>query len=324
MERFPTPDMVSKAANCPLCRNPAIFFSTATDIEYFTMPDRRFDIFHCAGCDVLFVSPMLVDELDVIYPTNYSAYDDAAIKTFAVHIKEWFDGLMLRRILRSIDGSSIRVLDIGGGTGWLASLVRQLDPRVTATQIVDLDVKAKERAEENGHRYFHGRIEDFDTDEKFDFVLMLNLIEHVPAPDQVLRRVAGMLSPNGRILIKTPNFRSLDAVLFKHKSWAGYHCPRHFVLFSRESVMRSLTQAGLAVEHFSYTQGAPFWSISIMDLLRRGGWISYSGEKDNTVNHHPLLPFVQVMTAAFDFVRRPFSRLSQMIIVARLGGSVGT
>jgi hypothetical protein len=124
-----------------------------------------------------------------------------------------------------------------------------------------------------------------------------------------------MLSPNGRIVIKTPNFRSLDAVIFRHRSWGGYHCPRHFVLFNHESLTRTLRDAGLAVDRFSYTQGAPFWCVSIMNQMRLAGWISVSPRRSYA--DHPLLPFLQIGTAGFDFARRPFSRLSQMVMVAR-------
>ena len=156
---------------------------------------------------------------------------------------------------------------------------RDIDPRVTFTQIVDLDSGARPRAEANGHSYFLGRIEDYKSDQPFDLILMLNLIEHVAHPDEVLVSTQSLLSERGRLLIKTPNFRALDAVLFRHRGWGGYHCPRHFVLFSRKSLYRTLNNAGLAVEQFRYTQGASFWGSSILQMLWRCGIISASAER---------------------------------------------
>jgi SAM-dependent methyltransferase len=302
------------AQRCSFCGGPADFYASATDTDYFTTPDR-FEFHHCVTCDILFIVPMLTDRLDVIYPSNYYAFADSGPKTFVVRVKEWLDARLLRRILKDIPGQTIRVLDIGGGTGWLADLVRRIDPRVSVTQIVDLDSRAQARAEASGHRYFRGRIEDFKADTPFDLVLMLNLIEHVARPDQVLRQMRNILTEHGRILIKTPNYRSLDAVLFRHQGWGGYHCPRHFVIFSRQGLERMLHSAGLQIERFAYTQGAPFWSASIMNMLRRRGIIRINAER--TYDQHPLLDYLQVVTAAFDFVRKPFARLSQMIVVAR-------
>jgi SAM-dependent methyltransferase len=283
------------------------------DTVYFTSQER-FEFYHCRGCDILFISPMLADKLDVIYPSNYYAFNRSAEKGFVIRVKEWLDARLLRRLLRDIPGENIRVLDIGGGTGWLASLARSIDARVTATHIVDLDSGAQARAEQSGHAYFRGRIEDFTSDQPFDLVLMLNLIEHVARPDEVLTHVRGLLSERGRVLIQTPNFRSLDAALFRHREWAGYHCPRHFVLFSRHSLDRTLQRAGLQIERFSYTQGASFWAGSILNVLWRRGVIA--GRAGRPYADHPSLPYLMALAAVFDFARRPFSRLSQMIVVA--------
>jgi SAM-dependent methyltransferase len=299
---------------CPLCKGPSEFHAFAFDTEYFTTPDR-FEYRHCGACDVLFVTPMLADKLDLIYPKNYYSFDEGGEKNAVTRIKEWLDARLLRQILKTIPGDTIRILDVGGGTGWLASLVRTIDRRVTFTQIVDLDAAAKAKAECDGHSYFLGRIEDYRSDEPFDLVLMLNLIEHVAHPDEVLASTQALLSERGRVLIKTPNFRALDAMLFRHHGWGGYHCPRHFVLFNRESLGRTLDQAGLVVERFRYTQGAPFWTGSILQMLWRAGLISASAERPYGAS--PITPLLLALTAAFDFARWPFSRLSQMIVVAR-------
>jgi 2-polyprenyl-3-methyl-5-hydroxy-6-metoxy-1,4-benzoquinol methylase len=299
---------------CPLCDGEAAFHATATDIEYFTTPDE-FRFFHCEACDILFIVPMLADRLDLIYPPNYYSFKETGTKNIVVRIKEWLDSRMFRRLLTDIPGSKIDVLDIGGGTGWLLSILRGLDSRVTTTQVVDIDSAAEQEALAAGHRFFCGRIEDFRSELKFDLILMLNLIEHVARPGTVLQQIAGMLNVDGRILIKTPNFRSLDARLFRHRSWAGYHCPRHFVLFSSHSLEATLEKAGLQVDQFSYTQGAPFWAPSILELMRRRGLVSISAERPSFF--HPLTPVLQGAMAAFDFARRPFFPLSQMVVIAR-------
>jgi 2-polyprenyl-3-methyl-5-hydroxy-6-metoxy-1,4-benzoquinol methylase len=242
---------------CPLCGGKASFHAAASDIEYFTTT-REFQFFHCESCDILFIVPMLADQLELIYPTNYYSFQQNSATNVVARIKEWLDSRMFSRVLRDIPGSTIDVLDIGGGTGWLLSILRGLDSRVSATHVVDIDAAAEPAALANGHNFHCGRIEDFRGEQKFDLVLMLNLIEHVARPDIVLQQVSRMLNPHGRILIKTPNFRALDARLFRHRSWAGYHCPRHFVLFSSRSLGRALDKAGLQIDQFTYTQGAPF------------------------------------------------------------------
>ena len=237
-------------------------------------------------------------------------------RNFVTRVKEWLDQRSLKSLLESLPGKDLKVLDIGGGSGWLAGLVRRVDPRVSLTQVVDLDDAARSLAEQSGHRYFCGRIEEFVTDERYDVILMLNLIEHVSDPRSVLLKAKGLLASTGRLYIKTPNFRSLDASLFRHANWGGYHCLRHFVIFTRESLSRLLESVGLRVTSFSYTQGAPFWSASILEMLRQAGLVHASRERPAI--YHPAMPFLQAAGAALDFARKPFARLSQMIVVAGL------
>jgi len=40
-------------------------------------------------------------------------------------------------------------------------------------------------------------------------------------PVAVLQKMSGMLAPDGLILIKTPNYDSLDARIFRHRNWSA-------------------------------------------------------------------------------------------------------
>jgi hypothetical protein len=70
---------------------------------------------------------------------------------------------------------------------------------------------------------------------------------------------------------------------------------------------------GLRVASFSYTQGAPFWTVSVLNELRLAGLATVSRERPSI--YHPLVPFLQVIFAGVDFVRRRFSPLSQMFFI---------
>jgi len=299
---------------CPQCATNGTWYARATDIEYFTT-EREFDFYHCVNCDLLFIAPMLSNELSTIYPPNYYAFDEKSQKTLAWKAKRWLDRRLLRGVTSRVPGEGLSIVDVGGGTGWMAAAARAADHRVAKTLIVDLDRQAEARARSEGHGFFCGRIEDFVSNETFDLILMLNLIEHVSNPNQIMRAAAKLLSPRGRIFIQTPNFRSLDAFLFRHRSWGGYHCPRHFVLFSERSLRQLLDRNGLAIETFRYTQGAAFWTTSLMHEMAQRNIISAGPNRP--YHTHPAAPLLQIFAAAFDFVRLPFSKTSQMIVVAK-------
>lgn len=298
--------------HCPLCNTESTDkYASATDVEYFTT-DKVFDFFQCSNCDVLFIHPMPVHELNIIYPANYYSFTEKN-KSIAFRIKDFIDTIFYKKILKQIPGEKLRALDIGGGTGSLLDSMMKTDKRIYHTQVVDIDNIARATAEKNGHHYFCGTIESFEDEKAYDIILMLNLIEHVANPKEVLKKAASLLSNNGKIIIKTPNYKSLDANLFKQSYWGGLHCPRHWVLFTKKSFLNIADECNLRINHFTYTQGAPFWSFSILHWLHKRKWIK--ADKSHPIIYHPLFGVISMVAAVFDFVRKPFAPLSQMFIV---------
>lgn len=285
-------------------------WTRAQDVEYYTSPDW-FDYYRCASCDVAFLNPLPVERLAESYPPNYYSYA-AARRSLVQRVKTFLDRRYLRRILRQIDGVALSVLDIGGGTGQILDIVRRADLRVRTTHIVDLNEGAEAAAHAGGHGFTRCRIEEFSSPACFDLILLLNLIEHVEDPLAVLSKTAALLAPGGRAIIKTPNMDSLDARLFRHQSWGGYHCPRHWTLFTPESFSAAAARAGLKIKRLSFTQGAPFWAISVFEVLRKQGLVAASGRAP--APFHPLIPVLQAAFAIFDLLRSPFSRTSQMFV----------
>jgi SAM-dependent methyltransferase len=298
---------------CLACGSPNNdFWARCSDAEYRTT-DETFTYYRCRDCNVLFIDPVPRERLREIYPPNY--YSFAEPKRSLVHrAKDQLDARLFRRLLCGLPGPALRVLDIGGGAGRQLDLIKGLDCRVSFTQVVDLDPDATARAKGNGHAAFLGPVEDFHTSSRFDLVVLLNLIEHVYDPGAILAKIRGLLAPNGVVLVKTPNYDSLDAQLFRDRSWGGYHCPRHWVLFDRASFTGLAARHGLAVREFRYTQGAPFWAQSVLFALARARLVSITRERP--AMYHPLFPLFSAAFAAVDWARAFFgARTSQMFFV---------
>jgi len=304
---------VSAAApRCLACGSTrADAWATAQDIEYRTS-EERFSFCRCRDCGALFIDPVPRDRLGVIYPENYYAFT-AEGGSPVLRVKRWLDARFFRRLLRKVPGDSVSALDVGGGAGEALTVLRSLDPRVRRTVVVDPAAGAAAAALQRGHEYVQSRIEEFASDSAFDLILMLNVIEHVETPRVVLERARAMLSPHGLLVIKTPNHESLDARLFRHASWGGYHCPRHWVLFTRESFLGLAGRAGLGVREFAYTQGAPFWAVSVVGWLAERGWLSVTPERP--IARHPLYAPLAALFAGLDFARSPWAKTSQMFVV---------
>jgi 2-polyprenyl-3-methyl-5-hydroxy-6-metoxy-1,4-benzoquinol methylase len=308
----PANQVPTSAAACLVCGGTrTTFWAHAHDVEYRSCDDE-FSFYRCESCGVLFIDPVPANRLSEIYPTNYYSYA-APGTSLAQSVKGWLDRRFFRSILAELPGKELSALDVGGGAGWELSTLRATDERIRETWVVDLDPNAAELAKKNGHQYYCGRIEDFETDVRFDLILLLNLIEHVQDPKAVLEKVRSLLKPNGIAVVKTPNHDAWDARLFRRHSWAGYHCPRHWVLFTKDSLSQLTQRAGLTVRLATYTQGAPFWAASLLTWL--GKWGVFSVTRDRPAAYHPLFGIFAMTFAAFDFVRRPFAKTSQMFFL---------
>jgi SAM-dependent methyltransferase len=298
-------------------------WTSAVDIEYGTVDDR-FDYLLCASCDVLTIAPMPVERLSVIYPSTYYSYassgDDLAKADNAVtKIKARMDIRTAQRALSHAGVERPNILDVGGGSGELAAtLVKAAGDDATAT-VVDIDPDSIEVAKRRGFGGHAGGIESFETDERFDLIAMLNLIEHVADPIAMLAKAQSLLSPTGVVWIQTPNFRALDARLFRKKNWTGLHCPRHFVLFSDEGLRSALDRAGLETVKFERAQGGAFWSTSLIGLRRskQGPPFKRDGQLPSPLVQSALFLPLAAIFAAFDIVTRPFRRTSQTLVLAR-------
>jgi SAM-dependent methyltransferase len=246
-------------------------------------------------------------------------------------VKEALDARAHQRTLQLLGVSAPRILDVGGGTGEISEqFVRQTDGQASAT-VVDIDADSIRVARERGLDGFVGRFQDFDTAEQFHLVLMLNLIEHVADPVAILSKARQLLAPTGIVWLQTPNFRALDARIFRHRNWGGYHCPRHWVIFSEEGLRSALARTGFKPVRFRRTQGGSFWAASLLGLRRarraRRTWGSSTEHRAVGGTNVPELPQPLIQSpaymplaaagAAFDLLTKPLRQVSQVAVIAR-------
>lgn len=304
--------MSASPGYCPVCKQEHFSnWSQAYDYEYFSTPGL-FNYYQCNDCKTIFIHPIPLDKLKQIYPPNYYSFVRSS-KNPVARIKEWIDKLFFKKVLKKIKPEKINVLDIGGGTGWLVSNLKKAESRIDFTQIVDIDENAGQLAIANGHAYFQGRIEEFNSEKKFHLILLLNLIEHVADPLGVILKAGSLLAEGGIIIIKTPNTESWDARLYKKSYWGGLHCPRHWIIFSEKSFRLMLAPTPLRIRQMKYTQGAPFWAFSIIAALYRKKLVRISAKRP--IIFHWLFAPLSAFFAAFDFLRKPFAKTSQLFIL---------
>jgi len=179
--------------------------------------------------------------------------------------------------LREIVGSSVRwleasekgrLLDVGCGNGAYIDHMRWLGWNVVG---VEPDEEAASIAMKSGLDVFRGSLEDAKFPAKhFDVVTMNHVIEHVANPVGLLKECRRVLKPGGKLVVSTPNVKSLGRYLFDD-AWLAWDPPRHLQLFSPGALRTCAESAGLEVFELRTTakSASSMWAAS--SSIRRDG-----------------------------------------------------
>lgn len=148
----------------------------------------------------------------------------------------------VQRLLKH--GPVERLLEVGCGTGFFLDTARSMGiERLTG---VDPNPWAVAQARARTLDVRLGSLEALDHDEHFDAAVMLDVIEHITDPVPFLARLRQHLNPGGRLLIMTPNIRSLLA-LSSGRRWVSFKIPEHVYYYSPRSIRSLLERAGYDV-----------------------------------------------------------------------------
>jgi 2-polyprenyl-3-methyl-5-hydroxy-6-metoxy-1,4-benzoquinol methylase len=285
---------------CPVCG------ASGTTL-YDDLADRLFGapglwrMVRCSGsaCGLLWLDPApLLGDLELAYKSYYTharaAVRPLAVRTllrwmkeghyatrfgYVVHgaaMKRWL-ALALRArphlagrldhlIMRLPPCPGGRVLDVGCGEGRTLEQLQDLGWQVEG---VDFDPGAVHSAAARGITVRLGTIVDQHyPDSSFDAVVHRHVLEHVPDPIAFLAECRRVLRPDGRLVLLTPNAKSLGHARFG-ADWRGLEPPRHLQVFTPDALRRAAERAGLRVDTLgTIADGAAF--IHAQSRLVRG------------------------------------------------------
>ncbi len=80
--------------------------------------------------------------------------------------------------------------------------------------------------------------------EVFDVITLFSTIEHLPDPLAVLRECRWLLREGGVLVVKTPNFSSVNRWILRG-GWSGYKLPDHRFFFNPRGLRLVFARAGL-------------------------------------------------------------------------------
>ena len=96
-----------------------------------------------------------------------------------------------------------------------------------------------------------GGLEDFNSDQKFDLVSLIQVIGHFYDIDRSMENISNLLRPNGLVLVESWDMKSLIARLFG-KNWHEYSPPSVINWFSDKSLKNLFKNYGFKLIDSGY------------------------------------------------------------------------
>lgn len=187
-----------------------------------------FNYYLCPSCQTLFLRPKLTKRKnDKYYKNNFNYPSGIKNKN---RISGQAEKIIKKLKKYNVEGKAL--LDIGAGYGYFIDQAakNQLEPIGLEPAKKILHVKNDYILPQAFDSYRENNI-----DEKFDFITLIHVIEHLNNPKIVVDRAISMLKPKGILYMETPN---LASHLYNQEKdrYTFLTPPDHQWIFSRKSI----------------------------------------------------------------------------------------
>jgi SAM-dependent methyltransferase len=231
------PEEAVLVRTCPLCRCKATNYLRAAHTEVLKCLNH--------SCELRFAYPQLDEgELAGAYRQFYYPENDRNVVTYASTDQEIFAQLFAEAQTRLGELSGKSLLDFGCGLGGICKAAQKCGLRTVG---IESDDGARTVAGRCGLEVYSSLDHLFETNKQmqFDFITMLEVVEHLRLPWKVLERLSSLFRPGGSLLLTTPNAKSLRARL-EGRHWENIVNPTHLFYFTRTSLRFLLVRSGFS------------------------------------------------------------------------------
>lgn len=168
-------------------------------------------------------------------------------------------------VLKEIKAGS-KILELGPATGYMTRYMKE--QLHCSVYCIEYDPISAKQASVYSEKMIISDLEDISvwtkqlSDEKFDYILCVDVLEHLRDPHRVLKEVVKYLEEEGTVITSIPNI-SHNAIImgllqgeFRYNQ-LGLLDNTHVKFFTKESIMEMLSEAGLELLKMKATKAAP-------------------------------------------------------------------
>jgi 2-polyprenyl-3-methyl-5-hydroxy-6-metoxy-1,4-benzoquinol methylase len=200
------------------------------------------------------------------------------------------------------------LLDFGCGNGSFMELMKGF-----GWTVYGIEPDSARSVDSSRSKHIYQSIQDLKSNVniKFDVIILSHVIEHLPDPYGLIKDLKNLCTSKGRVIIATPNAKSLCALIFG-RYWRGLEPPRHFNIFTRESLIELLENSGyqitLAETHIRQARSAFYFGV--LGMLGKSDML-VGGMK----NYRPLKLVAYIFQMIEAVLNKTFPSLGEEILV---------
>jgi len=255
--------------NCDYCNSDNYKVLIRSEDYFFNKIQGEFEIVKCLNCNLIYTNPRIREEVLTQKYINILNYDNRPLnfrekkgillpfgKEFLTDFFKY--PLCKKKVLRKIiqypnflrykkkwqsrciipsyikDG---KILEIGCSYGSYLFLLKKLGWLVKG---IELNKEAVNYAVNNLNLDVKNTsIEDYKTDISFNLIYLSMVLEHVESPQEVLKKCFSLLKPNGKLILRIPDFSGCEVRIYKKYAYT-LQLPYHLYHFTPNSIKNYL------------------------------------------------------------------------------------
>lgn len=231
---------MNREKTCYLCKNDKF-----KKLEGTVRDNPSLDVLQCENCSLVLLSSF--------EHINNNFYENGGMLGGTIDINNWLkntkDDDNRRFNLLKKEIKTKKVLDFGCGNGGFLSRAKRIAQKVVG---IDLMSELQKFYVKNGLEVYSD-IEQIV--EKFDYITMFHVLEHLKNPIELLKNIGEKLAENGEIIIEVPNSNDALLTIYKNRAFMDFtYWSCHLFLFNEMTLFDLVKQAGYKVNYIKYTQ----------------------------------------------------------------------
>jgi len=225
---------------CYLCEH-----SDFEKLDGVVRDNPELDVLRCKNCSLVFLSSF--EHICDCF------YENGGMFGGSVDAEKWIketkddDERRFKFLKKEIKNK--KVLDFGCGNGGFLTRAKTVAKKVAG---IELQKSMESFYIENGLEV----VQNIDeVDEKFDFITLFHVLEHLKDPVELLKSLGAKLEADGQIIIEVPNANDALITIYKNYWFMRFtYWGCHLFLFNKQTLLDLVEKAGFKINYLKQVQ----------------------------------------------------------------------